>query len=450
VAAKFSGERGGHAPLTWGQLGIWHKQQADPDSDLDLPYVLPLDSAAITVPSAVAAITQVIERHEMLRTRIRRLDGTLSQVVERSGTLAIPVVRSRAGTLDADTEMALRSLREARFDPSREFPVRVLLVTADERVMRLVMVLSHIAADASAAQIIIADLRAAIAGELRLAPPAPQAMDLALDELRTGRRQTQRAARYWADLYRRIPPTMFGRAQPVSGVPPGQAASGAPRAQAVLVSPALDGAVRAMAERTSVTSSTILLAATATLIGDWTGHRTSALNLVVHNRFRPAHRGVVSNMVQLGLFVLDVEPDLAFADIVRRASGRALEAYKHAHYDQAVISAVLEGIRRERGMDINPYCCFNDVRDFFGDFDGGPDGAGHFSEERVRSLLPRTALHWAPDPARSRCRFCLQVRPGAESLSLSLSADTGYLPVAEIERFLRAMETLIVTCAFGA
>jgi hypothetical protein len=39
------------------------------------------------------------------------------------------------------------------------------------------------------------------------------------------------------------------------------------------------------------------------------------------------------------------------------------------------------------------------------------------------------------------------VRPGRESISLSLSANTAYLPHAEIERFLRAMESLIVTCA---
>ncbi len=190
VAAEFSGERGGQAPLTWGQRGIWVKQQRDPGSDLDLPYVLPSDSAAITVPRAVAAITQVIERHEMLRTRVQCLDGTLSQVVERSGTLTIPVVRSRAATLDTDTGAALLWLRKARFDSSREFPIRVLLVTVQARVMRVVVVLSHIAADASAAQIIVADLSSAIAGELHLEPPAPQPMDLAREEQHKGRRQS--------------------------------------------------------------------------------------------------------------------------------------------------------------------------------------------------------------------------------------------------------------------
>lgn len=450
VVAEFNGERGGNAPVTWGQRGIWVKHQRDPDSALALSYVLAFDSGTLTVPQAAAAITRVIERHEMLRTRVRNVDGTLSQIVEQSGTLTIPVVTSRADTLETDTGAALVSLREAKFDPSREFPVRMLLVTVGERVMRVAIVLSHIAADAGAAQIISADLKSGMAGELHLKPPAPQPMELALEEMRTGVRQTERAARYWAELYHRIPPTMFGRVQ---------SAPAPSRGHAVLVSPALDGAVRALAERTGVTTSTVLLAATVKLVSDWTGHSTSAMNLVVHNRFRAAHRNIVSNMVQIGLFVLDIERDLDFTDIVRRASGRSLDAYRHAYYDQAVIDAVREGIRRERGTDINPYCCFNDVREFFDD-DGGAtepdaryqpsvrDDAEYSSAERVRFLLPQTALHWIPDPTPSRCRFCLQVHPGRDSLSLSLNADTGYLPAAEIERFLRAMETLIVTSAF--
>jgi hypothetical protein len=465
VVARFNGERGGRAPATWGQLGIWAKHQLDPSSNLDIFSKIALDSDTITVPAAVAAITQVIERHEMLRTRVRFVDGMLSQVVERSGTLTIPVVASRAGTLDADADIALASLREARVDVSAEYPLRVLLLTVADRVKCVAMVISHMAADAVAAQIVMADIRSAMTGELCLKPPAPQPTEVALEEHDAGGKQTERTARYWAELYRRMPPTMFDRVRPAPEAV-SDSVPDAGRGHAVLVSPALDGAVRAMARRANVTTSTVLLAATTKLIGDWTGHQTSAVNLVVHNRFRSSLRGVVGNMVQTGLFVLDTGQDMTFADIVRRASGRSLHAYRHAYYDQAAIESVREGIRRERGMDVNPYCCFNDLREILGDSvdakepdapdapgaPGVPDApgvAGRWSEEKARFLLPRTSLEWIPDPSPSRCRFCLQVRPSRGSVCLSLSADTGYLPLTGIERFLRAMESLIVTSALN-
>jgi hypothetical protein len=129
-----------------------------------------------------------------------------------------------------------------------------------------------------------------------------------------------------------------------------------------------------------------------------------------------------------------------------------LNAYRYAYYDQATINRVIEEASHERGVDVNPFCCFNDLRGL------GPPSrnsraanglAKGRSEQAVRELLARTSLTWeAGNVPWSRCRFCMQVVDHGPATALVLIADTCYLPRASIERFLLGIEELLVRAAF--
>ncbi len=445
ITVNFTGARACRAPLTWGQSGIWVKFQRDPDCDLNVSDVLTVQDEGISVAVAADAMSRIVARHEALRTRLQCSEDRVWQVVDKSGVLRITITEAHEATLMTNVVTAARRQREARFDLCEEFHMRAGFVTVGGDVRFIILTLSHIAADGAAAQILMNELQLALSGREMPGEPVMQPSDLAWMQLRRPecRVQTERSARYWSAQYRRIPPTMFPLAGP---------AENPRRQQAVLVSPALDAAAEIIAGDARVTTSAVLLAATCTVAGAWTGHQLSAMNALAYNRAQPGHEGLVTNLVQLGLVVVDLEHELSFREIARQAWLSALNAYRYAYYDQTAITAVIEEASRERGVDVNPFCCFNDLRGL-----GRPGRNGHganglakgVSEQAVRESLARTSLSWeAGNVPWSRCRFCMQVVDHGLASALVLIADTCYLPRASIEGFLLGIEELLVRAAF--
>jgi Condensation domain len=404
--------------------------------------VLTVKAGGITAKTAAAAIGRVIERHEALRTRLRPGAGTVTQIVSGSGSIPIAVTESGERTLAADADAAVADFLGDRFDYYQDFPLRARLLTVAGEVRAVVLSFAHIAADGGGAAIVLRDLESALAGRALPAPPAIAPLDLAREQWQDRRKQTQRAAKYWASQYQRIPATMF----PLAGAP-----QRPPRQQAVLTSPALRTAACMIAGATGASTSNVLLAATCTLAGVWTGNSVSTMHLAAHNRIWPGHRDLVANLVQLGLFVLDIDGGDTFPVLVQRTSAAALKAYRYAYYDERAIDQVRSQESDERGTVVNPFCCFNDMRDLSLASDNeeaefSAAGAG-LSERAMRDSLARTAVDWMPYPAPSRCRFCLQLVPAESGFGVSLTADTRYLPRVSIEHFLLGLEALLVAAA---
>lgn len=445
ITVSFTGARACRAPLTWGQNGIWLKFQRDPDCDLNGSYVLTVQGEGISVAAAADVISRIVARHEALRTRLQCSEGRVWQVVEKSGMLRVTITEAHEATLMTSVVTAARRQREAKFDLCEEFHMRVGFVMTGRNVRFIILTFSHFAADGAAAHILISELQLALSGREMPGETVMQPSDLAWMQERTPefRVQTERSARYWSAQYRRIPPTMF----PLVGL-----AESPRRQQAVLISPALEMAAEIIAGDARVTTSAVLLAATCTMAGVWTGNQVSAMNALALNRVQPGHEGLVTNLIQLGLVVLDLRHELSFREIARQAWKSALDAYRYAYYDQSVINRVIQKASRERGEEVNPFCCFNDLRGL-----GRPSHNSHAvngpararSEQAVRESLARTSLTWeSGNVPWSRCRFCMQVVDHGTASALVLIADTCYLPRASIEGFLLGVEELLVRAAF--
>jgi non-ribosomal peptide synthetase component F len=263
-----------------------------------------------------------------------------------------------------------------------------------------------------------------------------QPMDMAHWQATSGKDRTRRAVDYWTASFRSIPATMFTADGPVHEPP---------HHQVMLTSRALEGATRVIAARQRVSTTTVLLAATVALIGSWTGHATCALHTLVNNRFQTGHSDVVGMLAQLALLTVDLPSGLTFDELVTRTWQAALLGHRHAYYDQAALDAALAGVRRERAAEVNPYCCFNDMRSTQDTAAGAP--AALPGEEAVRCTLPDSVLTVSPH-ASLNCRFCLRIEPATGPLTVVLTADSRSLPSVHIGQFLRDLERLVVDAAF--
>jgi hypothetical protein len=437
VTAEFTDCRSGDAPLTWGQRGIWDAMGRNPVANFNLFFDDDVPDGA-TPEAVAAAVGRVVARHEALRTTVRLgPDGEPRQIVAPAGRLVLGGIDCAPGALP-ETLRALRVAANATpFDHDGELPLRVRLVTEAGALRRIAYCFNHITVDEGAARIVLADVRALLTVGRFVSTPAPQPTDLARHEQDNGRAVTQRAVAYWTSQLRRVPQTMF---QPYG--PPHH-----PRTQtALLHSPALNAAGRLLAVRHGVSTTNVLLAATATMVAVWTGERTSVLSVIVGNRFRPRYRYVVDNLQKLGLFALDLDDAMTFDEIVPRAWRAALLTYRNAYYDQRILDAASEQVRHERGAEINPFACFNGADEASGPADPMPP----VGADELRGLLPETTLVSLANPSQVRCRFCLRTSGTGQAQVIRLRADTAYLPPDHVGAFLYGLERLLVDAVTGS
>ncbi|MET7456743.1 amino acid adenylation domain-containing protein [Streptomyces sp. NPDC005574] len=176
-AALTARERPDRIPLSPAQRRLWFIGQAEgTDPVYNIPTVTRM-SGDLDCAALAAALRDVVERHEVLRTVFEVVDGEPYQrVVELSESgWAVEVVDATEATL-ADTERAVAELSAHRFDLSSELPVRAALFTlgADEHVLAVVM--HHIASDGWSAEVLARDVSAAYAA--RAAGRTPSWHDL--------------------------------------------------------------------------------------------------------------------------------------------------------------------------------------------------------------------------------------------------------------------------------
>ncbi|BBU22097.1 non-ribosomal peptide synthetase [Mycobacterium xenopi] len=144
----------GPAPLSASQLRTWFAYRIDgPSAASNIPFVARL-TGPCDVDALVAAVSDVVCRHEILRTTYTEIDGVPYQVV--NPTRKFPVRRA-VGSGEEWLQAELEAERKHCFDLEREWPLRAaVLRTGETHVLSLVV--HHIAIDHWSGGVLFADL----------------------------------------------------------------------------------------------------------------------------------------------------------------------------------------------------------------------------------------------------------------------------------------------------
>lgn len=435
AVATFAGGRSGEAVMTWGQQCMWiaTTKMGPANYFLNMRRLVPLSvRAGIRPATAAMAVGHLIERYEALRTRYATVDGGFRQTVTSAGQVPLEIVDVDEAGLDAAGAAMCDRMWRQPFDYATELPLRVGLITRDGIVRRIALVFSHLSVDGYAIDLLLRDLRLILLRGRQPAFTGWHPLDVARAEASTRVALNARAVRYWADKYRVIPPTMF----------PAVAEPSDPPFQRYLLSwPALDAAVRELSRRYRTNSSTVLLAATVDLVGRLTGHSTVAAQILVGNRSQTGHDTMVGTLVEGGLLVVDVADRPALGDLIPRTWQGALRAYRNAYYAPLDREGATDRVSAERGTEIEPYCCFNDMRQ---DGDDSPLSL----DTRLHTGEPAVVTVEEP-PKRMHCRFCVQLDHTPAGVGVRLLADTRYLPPEAMRHFLTELAHRVVATADG-
>ncbi|MGB7236396.1 MAG: amino acid adenylation domain-containing protein, partial [Rhodococcus sp. (in: high G+C Gram-positive bacteria)] len=130
-------------PLSLAQQRMWFLNQLDTNSAAyNLPVAIRLQGE-LDVLALSAAVDDVIDRHESLRTVYPAVDGHARQDIRPSTGLHL----KPAAVSESDIEMRLRDLFGRGFDVANEIPVRAELYVLGENDHVLAMVVHHIGSD---------------------------------------------------------------------------------------------------------------------------------------------------------------------------------------------------------------------------------------------------------------------------------------------------------------
>ncbi|KAA6214828.1 amino acid adenylation domain-containing protein [Streptomyces albofaciens JCM 4342] len=167
--------RPARTPLSFAQRRLWFLDKLEgPSTTYNVPMLLRL-TGELDVPALRAALADLTERHESLRTVFPDVDGKPYQLV-LEGAAARPVVEAVQTAAGQAPELIAAAARHT-FDLAREIPLRAWVFTTAPEEHALLILAHHIAADGASLAPLARDLSVAytarLAGSAPAFPPLP-------------------------------------------------------------------------------------------------------------------------------------------------------------------------------------------------------------------------------------------------------------------------------------
>ncbi len=344
-----AGARDGQPPLSFGQERLWFLDQLEPGSALyNVPMAYRLQGE-LDVRALGAALTEIVRRHEVLRSRFASDGGQPRLVIDPEPRVDLRV----ADAADADTERLLREHAVRPFDLATGPLLRALLVRRGSTDHVLQLVFHHIVDDGWSPAIVGRELSALYGGQLAGRAAELPALPLQYaDYARWQRRLLQgerleRELGYWRDVLADPPVLDLPTARPR---PPVQSFAGD---LVTFVLPAeVAAGVRALSRQQGATTFVTMLAAFQTFL-----HRRCRQDDIVVGT-PTAGRDQLETRALVGFFNNtlalrgDLSGDPTFAELLRRLRGVVAGALDHA---EVPFERIVEALAPRRDLSRNPY-----------------------------------------------------------------------------------------------
>ncbi|MEV6135639.1 amino acid adenylation domain-containing protein [Nocardia sp. NPDC051990] len=327
--------RPGRIPLSLPQQRLWFLNRFSPESSAyNIAFVIRIDGD-LDAAALRAALTDLVERHEVLRTVFPEDDLGAQQSVLPTAK-AMPVVEPVA-TDEGAAEQALRALARTGFDLTKDIPLRITLLRTDSRRHLLGIVVHHIAADGWSLGPLTRDLATAyLARRAGAAPswaPLPvQYTDFGLwqraylgDEADPDSLAGEQLA-YWRTALADLPdelPLPYDRLRPAE--PTQEAGS----VRFTMPEP-MQRALAELAHGQGVSMFMVLRSALAVVLRFITGGRDIVIGTPIAGRADTKLDELVGMFVNTLVLRSDVDPDISFAVLLRADRDNELAAMAHA------------------------------------------------------------------------------------------------------------------------
>lgn len=322
------------APLSFAQQRLWFLNQLFPgDISYNVPLIFRL-RGAISEEAVGVAVQKMVDRHAILRTRLRAEDGGAT-VQEIASTLRVNVRVStfaKNGFTDAEVwanHYTSEFIREP-FDLQEGPLLKVRLLHLGEGEYRLVCNIHHIIFDGWSAPLFIRELLENLDRALGLQPVDRPALAVQYADFAAWERQPQQETRwlsaldYWRECLRELPPLELPCDHPRRATPGGRAGR-----HFFDIPQEVIQSVEELVRASDASTYMGLLAAFQFLLGRWSGQKDFAVGTAVANRNQKEVQELIGFFVNSLVLRADLSGRPTFRSLLDRVRTTLREAFAH-------------------------------------------------------------------------------------------------------------------------
>jgi amino acid adenylation domain-containing protein len=438
---------GSRRPLSFAQQRLWFLDQLTPGSNAyNLPFPLRLQGR-LEPPALAAALSEIVRRHEVLRTAYALTEGEPWQAVQPAPLPTLPLVDLTA--LPGETRGG-EALRLAAEDALRPFALaagrvfRASLVRCGPAEHVLLCSVHHIAFDGWSGELFLAELAALydafVAGRESPLPELPwQYADFAAWQRSwlTGEVYERQLA-FWRRTLENAPEVLELPADHPR--PPVQSLRG--EVLRITLPAAMTPVLRALARERSQTLFMLLLAGFQTLLQRYTGQD----DLLVATPVAGRHHAEVEDLIGFFVNTLTLRGDLAgdpsFGELLARTRETCLTAFT---YQDLPFEVLVEELRPERDMSRSPL-----VQVMLALRNARRQSPPSLPSPQTRQTRQSTGLRLVPieeDLHAAKLDLTLEVAEKSDGLLLSFEYATDLFEAATIERLAGHFQSLLAGAA---
>jgi amino acid adenylation domain-containing protein len=345
--------REGPLPLSFAQRRLWFIDQMEPGrAAYNLAGALrirgPLDAAALE-----RSLTEVVRRHEALRTRFATVDGEPVQVIDAPAPIRIPVVELADGSEDALRSIAAEEALRP-FDLATGPLLRSTLVRMADEEHALLFTMHHIISDGWSIGVLVREVSELYGAFTEGRAPSLPALPVQYADYAAWQRAhlagpvLDAQIGYWREALAGAPPRLeLPVDRPRPAIPSDRGA-----VVPFMLSTEATRALRALARREGATVFMTLLAAWQLLLSRYSGQDDVLVGSPIAGRGRSEVENLVGFFVNTLVLRADLSGDPTFGALLGRVREAALGAYAH---QDVPFEKLVEELQPERSRAHTPF-----------------------------------------------------------------------------------------------
>jgi len=345
----------GNSPLSFAQQRLWFLNQLAPESPFyNVPAAVRL-SGQLNLNALEQAFSEIVRRHEALRTTFVSLEGQPTQTI--SDKLSLPLPGVDLSALPAsEREITAQQLatEEAQrpFRLSRGPLLRVKLLKLDATDHVLLLTLHHIVADGWSLGVLMRELSTLYTTFTQSEPASLPELPIQYTDFARWQRWWLQGevldsqVAYWRQQLKDVPILDLPCDRPR---PPEQSYRGA--TYPIELPHSLTQALEELSQQAGASLFMTLLAAFQALLYRYTGQTDVAVGSPIANRNRSELEGLIGFFVNSLVLRTDLSGNPTFQELLGRVREVALEAYAH---QDLPFEKLVEELQPTRDLSRNP------------------------------------------------------------------------------------------------
>ena len=319
-------------PLSFGQERLWFLAQLEADSTAHNIFSAIRFRRDMNVRALERSLTEVVRRHEVLRTTFPMHDGELSARIEPPAPVTLPVIDLRTLTpleRDEEVDRVKRECAAQTFDLQRGPLVTFTLVRLADADWELLVAQHHIITDRWSLGLLLNEIQRHYDAFAAGAPPPLPDLAFQYVDFASWQRASAEVMgdqlQYWRDRLRGPLPVLDLPADRPR--PPMQTYNGAWEGR--LIGEDLNADLRTLSQQCGVTLYMTLLTAFKALLARYCGVEDVLIGSPVAGRHREELEPIIGYFINTVVLRTDLSGDPTFRQMLSRVRDSALDAFSH-------------------------------------------------------------------------------------------------------------------------